>query len=60
MRAFKIILFLLFVCCLGVTQAKAMGIKDAGEGKYELTEGDLVMVVDAAHGIRQKEKLYAS
>ena len=50
MKTFKSLFFLLCICLIGTTQAKAMGIKDAGEGKYELTEGDLVMVVDAAHG----------
>ena len=50
MRTFKSLFLLLCVCCLSVTQAKAMDIKDIGEGKIELTEGDLVMVVDAANG----------
>ena len=43
MKTFKTLFILLCVCCFGV-HANAMGIKDAGEGKYELTEGDLVMV----------------
>ncbi len=51
MKTFKTLFILLCVCCFGV-HANAMGIKDAGEGKYELTEGDLVMVVDAAHGAK--------
>lgn len=50
MRTFKSLFLLLCVCCLSVNQAKAMDIKDIGEGKIELTEGDLVMVVDAANG----------
>ena len=50
MRTIKLFVLLLCVCCLCVTRANAMGIKDAGEGKYELIEGDLAMMVDAAHG----------